>query len=699
MDISSLPSSLVPPCSTPHCISVNTLSLSLLQGHLYYITIIATNNAGLQTSITTSPGFVYIYGSPTEGQVIDLDPQAVGYSNDSMCIDVSNSDTDLILNSEWVSARWTGFDHPHLNVTYTIGLGSIPNTDDIIPFHEIGTETHYTFMNLTLDSGTLYHITIIATNEYGTTNASSDGFIYLANPNDAVSMTTVADGNLNGIDIDYQYSISSLAVQWESLVTSYISHYLWAIFLLEDTISYKMSLVQDYESIGIKTSAIATGMELRPGEMYINAIRACLSTPISYCLSPVYSDGVYISTHPQVSSTVHAIYTPLEWNQVLSTSSYGKLEIEWSPFHDTRLAYYEWAIGTGEPGYELLTEWNQVEWYETSVIEFLNTTLSLHKTNILTIQGYNAAGLYSRTGVELYWNVDGKIEPQSRIPRTKLIVYDIPEDLVPILDTSDWRDLEYSEWDPIEMELDYTNSAHSLSVAWPDLRYTKYNYSITTTPTFTSCDNNDGMVCGTTITNSVSIPNLELEDGQRYYVCVQAVKDDVIHATPTTPNTLTSCTNGITVDLTPPTGSCVEIRSLTLLDQESDLASGGVSSGSGLGDLVPFQTECVYNGSQFQTSNTDIHIVWSPFHDVEWYGDAVHATGVAYYEYAIGKFHYIILGSHDYHVTMYIQARNQERVMSSHLLKWVWSMMSLLQGSTYNQDILTMLLLEVYIPI
>ena len=584
----------------------------------------------------TSSGFMYIHGSPTGGQVIDLDPQMVD-DNNNMCIDVSNSDTDLIINSDWVSAHWIGFDHAYLNVTYSIGLGSIPNTDDIIPFHEIGTETHYSFNNLTLESEEQYYITVIASNEYGTTNASSDGFIYLSNVNDAVSITTVADGNNNGIDIDYQYSISSLTVQWQSIpsLTPYISYYLWSVFLVEEPMSFKLTLVRDYENMGIQTSAVAGGMELRQGEVYVNAIQACLSTPIPYCLSPVYSDGVYISTYPQVSSFVHAIYTPLEW---LSTSSYGKLEIEWSPFHDIRIAYYEWAIGTGEPGYELLTEWNQVEWYKTSVITFLNSTLSLHKTNTLTIQGYNAAGLYSRTGVELYWNVDGEIIPQSRVPRSKLIVYDIPEDLVPILSTSDWRDIEYSEWDPIEMELDYTNSAHSLSVAWPDLRYMVYNYSVSTTPTFTSCDNDGGMACGTTIANSVSIPNLELENGQRYYVCVQAVRDDVIHATPTTPNILTACTNGITVDLTPPTGSCVEIRPVSL-DQESDLAS---ASGSGLGDLVPFQTECVNNGSQFQTSNTDMHIVWSPFHDVEWYGTAVHASGVAYYEYAIGKFHYMI---------------------------------------------------------
>ena len=187
------------------------------------------------------------------------------------------------------------------------------------------------------------------------------------------------------------------------------------------------------------------------------------------------------------------------------------------------------------------------------------------------------------------------------------------------------------------MELDYTNSSHSLSAAWPDLRYTSYNYSVSTMPTFTTCTPpSSGVACGTTIANSATIPDLALEDGVRYYVCVQTRQPFAIHPSPSSPSTLTACSNGVTVDLSPPSGSYVQIQPLAPV-WESDVASGDVASGSGFGDLVPFRSQCVWNGSQFQSSSSDLHIVWSPFHDVEWNGNAVHASGIAYYEYAVGE--------------------------------------------------------------
>lgn len=634
-EFSPLPSLPSPLCSTPHCLPISTSSLPLLTGHTYYVTLRLRNAAGLENYIT-SGGFVLIHGPPSGGRVIDLDAHA-SFSLEDTCTSLHDSDIDLLLDSDWLASRWEGFDHAHLNVTFSISLGSIPGTDDVIPFLSIGTVTHYTFTNLTLVHGDHYYVTVVAENEYGTTNATSDGILYLSGLAAAVSMAAVVDGSNEGEDTDYQYSVSSVAAQWAfpPSLLPHLSYYQWAVYLL-DSVSFQPTLVRAYENMGSHTSGTAGGMELRQEGVYVSGVQACLSTPIPICLSPVYSDGVHILRHPEPSS-VYATYTPLEWNTDFSTSNYGKLVIEWSPFQDTRLAYYEWALGTGDPGYELLTEWNQVEWYETSATEYINVTISLHKSNTVTLQGYNAAGLYSRIGVGLYWNVDGEAIPQDHAPRSKLIVYDIPDSLVPGLSTSDWRELEYVEWDPVGMELDYTSSAHSLSATWPDLRYMAYNYSVSATPTFTARDSPSNLACGTTIANSVTIPDLELEDGQRYYVCVQGRRDNAIHPSPSTPHTLTACTNGITADLTPPTGSCVEIRSM-ILDQDSELGSGGVASGSGLDVLVPFHKECVKNGSQFQTSSSDMHIVWSPFQDVEWYGNAVHVSGVAHYQYAIGRF-------------------------------------------------------------
>ena len=631
---SPLPSLPSPFCPSSPCLPIPTSPLSLLTGHAYFVTLRVRNAAGLESYIS-SGAFTHIFWPPTEGRVIDLDPHR-SFSLEDSCISLHDSDTDLVLDSDWLAARWEGFDHVHLNVTFSVGLGSVPGIDDVFPFHSVGTETRYTFTNASLEHEHRYYVTVIAENEYGTSTATSDGVFLLFGLEAAVLQATVADGSEEGVDIDYQYSTSTMVAQWGVPLSllPFVSFYQWAVFL-QDPMSLQLTAVRPYENVGMKTSATAAGLELRQGEVYISSVQTCLATPIPTCLSPVYSDGVHILNHPEATSLI-ATYTPLEWNADFATSSYGRLVIEWSPFQDIRMVYYEWALGTAEPGYELITEWSQVEWYETSVTVYINSTVSLHKPNTVALQGYNAAGLYSRIGTELYWNTDGQVTPQDQIPRSKLVVYDIPDSLVPELSSTDWRQLEYSEWDPIDMELDYTSSAHSLSAAWPDLRYTIYNYSVSATPTFTSCDSPSNVAYGTTIANSVTIPDLDLQNGLRYYVCVRGELDNAIHQSPSTPHTFTACTNGITVDLTPPTGSCVEIRPRTL-DSDLELGSGGVASGSGLNVQVPFNNECIDNGSPFQTSSSDLHIIWSPFQDVEWYGDALHVTGVAYYEYAIGK--------------------------------------------------------------
>ena len=433
-----------------------------------------------------------------------------------------------------------------------------------------------------------------------------------------------------------QYSSSLLESSWAfpSSLLPHVSHYMWGLFQLGSAPD-QLHLVREYENVGTQEWGRAGGLRLEVGEVYVSAVQACLASPTPFCLSPVYSDGVQVLVRP-IPTSVSALYQPLEWNAVLGTSNYGVLGIEWSPFQDSRMVYYEWAVGTGEPGHELLTEWEHVEWYVDQVTTPLNTSLSLHKNNTVTVRGYNAAGLHSTVWVELEWNIAGETLSRDQVPRSKLLVFDLPQDLVPDSTTADWRQLVYSEWDPVESELDYTSSAHSLSAAWPDLRYTEYAYSVSTTPTFRSCDSPDDVMCGSTIANSVIITNLDLQDGDRYYVCVRASQRHAIHPSPSTPHTLTACTNGITVDLSPPNGSCVELRPLTF-DSDNEIGSGGVASGSGLDSLARLSRSCTGNASLFQASDSDLHVVWSSFQDLESYGDAVHAYGVAYYECAVGK--------------------------------------------------------------
>ena len=584
------------------------------------------NSAGLSTSLS-SPPYTHASDPPSQGVVHDIDPNSI-FNITSTSLSLHNEDIDILVDSQQLAASWNGFEHAHLEVSYSVGLGSRSGIDDVVSF-TTAPQSRYVFSNLQLVHGSRYFVTVIAATSSGRTNASSDGVLVLLDiARDVLPRATVYDGG-DDMDADYQLSATFASAHWffPPAITQHLSHYRWAILQAVGGNTSNLILVRAFENVGRQMLAAAGDLVLTEGELYVSAVQPCYA---SSCLPPVYSDGFQIARHPG-STYINATYTPLEWNGDTGTSSVGTLQISWAPFTDPQLAYYEWSLGTGDPGYELLIYWNRVEWFENQVLLSLNETVSLHTRNTVTLRGYNTAGLHSSVSTSLYWNVSGEVLPQVSVPRSPRMVLDISESQAVVPQTVDWRQLEYQEGVPGDIE--YTNSTSSLSAAWPLLRYKRYNYSISTTPSFQSCTP-PGPTCGSTIANTVTVNNLQLANGQRYYVCVQALGADAIHPTTSTPAVLTACSNGVTVDLTPPEGSCVQIVP-PRLNESATLGSG--DEPSSLGPLLPTLHECVANSSQFQVSTSEIQIIWNPFLDVEQYGTAVHATGVAYYEYAIGE--------------------------------------------------------------
>lgn len=47
-------------------------------------------------------------------------------------------------------ARWSGFDHPHLTVTYTISIGTTKGGNDVINSKNVGTSTYHEENGLSL---------------------------------------------------------------------------------------------------------------------------------------------------------------------------------------------------------------------------------------------------------------------------------------------------------------------------------------------------------------------------------------------------------------------------------------------------------------------------------------------------------------------------------------------------------------------
>ena len=629
-----VPPPTLPHCPTTYCVAIDTETTPLLSGHDYHFTIKAKNTAGL-SSIVTSNTYTHVSGAPLNGVVSDIDPSLL-FDITTTGISLHGNDIDLLVDRGELAASWEGFGHPHLVTSYLVGLGSQAGMDDISPFALVGQDSSRTFTGVQLVHGQWYYVTVIAQNEYGVTTVTSDGVLALQNVESTVTQyATVYDGNLDK-DIDYQYSTSYASTRWvfPPRIAPYISHYQWALYRATDGNTENLVGVTSFENIGNQTAAATAALSLEEGELYVSAIQACHFTT---CLPPVYSDGFRIAIAPEATH-VNATYTPLEWNVDYGTSSMGVLEISWELFIDPWIAYYEWSLGTGDPGYELLIYWNEVEWSQNRISLIVNETISIHTPNVVTVKGYNTAGLYSMASTPLYWVIGGVVMPQDSVPRTPLIVIDIPESQVPTLETTDWREMEYFERDFIDLQ--YSNSPSSLSAVWPDLRYMRYDYSVSTTPVFQPCDSEESLACGTTITNAITISGLNLVDNQRYYVCMQAFRGDIIHQTSSTPSVLLACSNGVTVDLSVPQGGCVQILP-PVLEEDGEIGSGG--GPSGFLPLFEPSTECLMNGSRFQASTSDVHIIWDQFVDIEQSGYAVHVTGVAYYEFAIGMYKSIVL--------------------------------------------------------
>ena len=92
---------------------------------------------------------------------------------------------------------------------------------------------------------------------------------------------------------------------------------------------------------------------------------------------------------------------------------------------------------------------------------------------------------------------------------------------------------------------------------------------------------------------------------------------------------MTACSDGVTVDLAPPTPGCVQIA---VPDYNEGLEFGSAVGGSD-GDLLEDSVMCENVGG-FQASNSELVLRWDNFTGVD---TTYHITSITHYEYAVGK--------------------------------------------------------------
>lgn len=59
---------------------------------------------------------------------------------------------DFTTTSTSLTARWEGFAHPHLNVTYKFQAGTTPGGNDMVSSVDVGTANSYSATGVTLQT-------------------------------------------------------------------------------------------------------------------------------------------------------------------------------------------------------------------------------------------------------------------------------------------------------------------------------------------------------------------------------------------------------------------------------------------------------------------------------------------------------------------------------------------------------------------
>jgi hypothetical protein len=597
-------------CPTPYCIFIATEAEGFLPGNQYHVTLKITNSGNLATIVPVDP-----YSMPYpltsclavfEYDIIHGNPLLTGLDFFAQSVDVDITFDD---NSS-ITVGWTGLSEPHFNATFMVAIGTSPGADDIITFTTANYNNYHTFYNLTLDYYQSYYTSVRASNDWNTVTASSDGFILL--PSDDNDDAVIWDGWSNAKDIDYQLSSSTITVHWHYPyeLSSYVSHYEWTAYEMIN--GSLVPLVDGYISNG-KAYYGSLHVNLKRDAFYVSAFRACFG---SYCLPLVYSDGFRLAT-PPIAGNLTAEYVGLD-------SGTFKLNLNWTPFQDPELEYYQWSMGSNDGG--LLTYWSTIPPNTTSITTTINKALSLYSIYHVTLRGVNTAGLSSNVTNELTI-IQGVFH--------HVQVFDIEPSFVTPLTTNDYRQLSF--FDISYTDIDYSPYSTSLSASWPDLRYKVYTYSISTTRALAECpvlggayNVSSNSYCSTTIGNSITVTDLTLVDGLTYYFCVRGLAEDALD--PSSSLTVTACSDGVVVDLAPPAGGCVQLVPMLVVDSLSVLSTNRE---------LPIGADEVHscvNESGSQSSTSELHIMWDWFQDVEQYGNGPYVYGVSNYEYAIGSF-------------------------------------------------------------
>ncbi|XP_033124572.1 uncharacterized protein LOC117122905, partial [Anneissia japonica] len=207
------------------------LDWELHVNHAYFVSIKAINVAGL-TTIGVSEPYYHTNALPTLGVVFDVSVRQSRPTPPKNYVDI-----DCQSEKDAIAVYWYGFQNVHDEVSYQVAVGSTPGNSDVTKgLVDVGSDDFVEIRNLDLSDFKVYYTTVIALSLAGSVSVSSDGVAIL--PKEAMIYgTTVADGepcSTNGScihDVDFQSSPTSYSSHWHiaSNMTSLVTHVIWTM--------------------------------------------------------------------------------------------------------------------------------------------------------------------------------------------------------------------------------------------------------------------------------------------------------------------------------------------------------------------------------------------------------------------------------------------------------------------------------------
>ncbi|XP_061176007.1 uncharacterized protein LOC133184958 [Saccostrea echinata] len=623
-----------PPTCT--AIPINATEWRLHGNHTYYVTIKAENAAGLTTFGVSEP-YIHNVQLPSTGIVMDTANELRFHFLDVEDIDYTTSKNSL-------SARWTGFSHAYLDVTYTFRAGTSPGAADVVPQRDVGKNIFHIEHGLSLTFFKTYYVTITAITSAGSVQVISDGITVLKE-NASLAGISVFDGE-PCIEPDENTTKSVIHHDWDIITncsnktdfqssTDTLNAY-WKIseetlpftpdmyYSIEERSLYgdDWSVFQNFKSSHGHQEVHVNGLLLDPGKLYRFVLKPCAR---EICFLPINSNGIMILANPPIAGGMKVAHE--------NSSATEKLDVVMDMFEDPDIQIptekygvinrYEWAITDQSDIGRLHTPWHELKNFEVIPEQYkmeftipLTGNVDFSKCRRLTVRGYNKAGLYSTVSADI--KDCSAFDPRNIKPNIVIDAVGAQEagrdgyGEAILLQTN-------ARWPYVDR--DYTPNKNYISAVWPTLRYNSYtvavikarnidvtSYYLPSTSLLLSdpCSHPNSIKCATTEHEFINVKfgDGELEHGQRYIVCIHTEYTEIQHEkwTQVLPE-INECSDGVVVDLTPP-------------------SVGNVWIGK--------------QGQQYQTSTTDLYITWDSFKDVEEFQTISHAFGVQAYQLGIG---------------------------------------------------------------